>query len=78
MSVTRSIPDAEVLQREEVWPSRYLYETPPLGLTPLLEEATPVKGEAPDAERRGAAPGAARNAFGSGVPARDADAAASV
>ena len=71
MSVERKIPDAGVLQREEVWPSRYLYETPPLGLTPVLEEETPRT----DTERRAAAFRAARKAFGSAGAAPGAGAA---
>lgn len=71
MSVARTIPDAGVLQaREEAWPRRYLDETPPLGLTPLLEEATPLT-----TEHRKPAPGATARPFGNAAPAPEADAA---
>lgn len=73
MSVERTIEDAAVVPEpeKEVWPRRFLEQTPTLGWTPNLpdEEVVVLVAKA-----RKAAP----QAFGSVEAARDADAPAVV
>ena len=65
MSVERATEDAGVLV-DEVWPRRYLERTPSLGSTPNLPDEELI-------ELARAAREAARRAFGTVEPARDAD-----
>jgi hypothetical protein len=66
MSVTRSIEDAVVVPKTEVWPKRFLECTPTLGLTPTLPDDEAV-------ELATAARKAVAKAFGTASAARDAE-----